>query len=60
MDCLKSHAWFVAYAPSDNPEIAVAVIVEHGENGSKVAGPMANELIKTYMMENEAMLMGHR
>jgi len=46
---LKPHAWFVAYATSENPKIAVAVIVEHGEHGSSAAAPIAGELIKTYL-----------
>ena len=46
---LRPHAWFVAYAPSENPEIAVAVLVEHGEHGSSAAAPVARELIKTYL-----------
>jgi penicillin-binding protein 2 len=45
----KDHAWFVAYAPSDAPRIAVAVIVEHGEHGSSAAAPIARELIRTYL-----------
>lgn len=45
----KDHAWFVAYAPSDQPRIAIAVIVEHGEHGSSTASPVARELIKTYL-----------
>jgi penicillin-binding protein 2 len=45
---LKPHAWFVAYAPSDEPKIAVVVIVEHGEHGSSAAAPIARELIRTY------------
>ncbi|MBW1835462.1 MAG: penicillin-binding protein 2 [Deltaproteobacteria bacterium] len=48
-DALKPHAWFVAYAPSDNPEIALAVFVEHGEHGSSTCGPIARELIKAYL-----------
>jgi len=46
---LKSHAWFVAYAPSDAPRIAVSVVVEHGEHGSGAAAPIAKEIIKTYL-----------
>ena len=46
---LRSHAWFVAYAPSDNPSIAIAVVVEHGEHGSGAAAPIAKEMIKTYL-----------
>lgn len=45
----KDHAWFVAYAPSENPKIAVAVIVEHGEHGSSAAAPVAREIIRTYL-----------
>ncbi|QTA93212.1 Penicillin-binding protein 2 [Desulfonema magnum] len=46
---LKSHAWFVAYAEPDDPRIAVAVLVEHGEHGSGTAAPIARELIKMFM-----------
>lgn len=46
---IKSHAWFVAYAPSNKPKIAVAVIVEHGEHGSSAAAPIAQALIKSYL-----------
>jgi len=35
----KSHAWFVAYAPSASPQLVVSVIVEHGEHGSSAAAP---------------------
>jgi penicillin-binding protein 2 len=45
----KDHAWFVAYGPSDNPQIATAVIVEHGEHGSSAAAPIARELIRNYL-----------
>lgn len=46
---LKPHAWFMAYAPSDNPQIAVVVLVEHGGHGSSSAAPIAREVIKTYL-----------
>ncbi len=45
----RPHAWFVAYAPSDAPKIAVAVVVEHGEHGSGAAAPISKEIIKTYL-----------
>ncbi len=51
-DHLRAHAWFVAYAPSQAPEIAVAVLVEHGEHGSGAAAPIAREIIKTYLRKN--------
>ena len=41
----RDHALFVGYAPSDNPRYAVSVIVEHGGGGSKVAAPMARDLL---------------
>ncbi|MDH3356800.1 MAG: penicillin-binding protein 2 [Desulfobacteraceae bacterium] len=50
---LKSHAWFVAYAPSVDPQIAVSVIVEHGSHGSSTAAPIARDVIKTYFGQGE-------
>jgi penicillin-binding protein 2 len=50
----RDHAWFVAYAPSKDPKIAVAVIIEHGEHGSTAAAPIAKEIIKAYLgVDNE-------
>lgn len=46
---IKDHAWFVAYAPRENPRIAVAVLVEHGEHGSSAAAPIAAEIIRFYL-----------
>ncbi len=48
----RPHAWFVAYAPSDAPQIAIAVLVEHGEHGSGAAAPIAREMVKTYLRKN--------
>jgi len=45
----KDHAWFVCYAPSENPQIAVAVIIEHGEHGSSAAAPVAREMVRVYL-----------
>ncbi len=42
------NAWFVAYAPQDNPEIAVAVIVENSCEGSEVAAPITRAIIEDY------------
>ena len=44
----EDHAWFVAYAPSVDPRIAVTVLVEHGGHGSSAAAPLAKEMIRTY------------
>lgn len=43
------HAWFVGYAPSDSPKIAVSVLIEHGEHGSSGAGPLAKEVMLAYL-----------
>ncbi|MCS7259923.1 MAG: penicillin-binding protein 2 [Anaerolineae bacterium] len=43
-----SHAWFVAYAPADNPEIAVIVFVYGGGEGSLVAAPIVAEILRAY------------
>ena len=47
----KPHAWFIAYAPADDPQIAISVIVEHGEHGSSAAAPIARDMIRTYLTE---------
>jgi len=44
----RDHAWFVGYAPYENPEIAVAVIVEHGGHGGSAAAPIVRKIIETY------------
>ena len=42
---LRDHALFVAFAPSDKPRYAIAVVVEHGGGGSKVAAPIARDVL---------------
>ncbi|MCL6635489.1 MAG: penicillin-binding protein 2 [Peptococcaceae bacterium] len=44
----STHALFVAYAPYDNPEIAVAVVMEHAGHGGTAAGPVAREMMAAY------------
>jgi penicillin-binding protein 2 len=46
---LQDHAWFVCYAPAQNPVIAISVIIEHGEHGSSAAAPVAGTLVKKYL-----------
>lgn len=41
----RDHSLFVAYAPHDEPRYAIAVVVEHGGSGSKVAAPIASEIL---------------
>jgi penicillin-binding protein 2 len=44
----RDHALFVAFAPYDKPEIAVAVVVEHGEHGGSAAAPIAGRILKAW------------
>jgi cell division protein FtsI/penicillin-binding protein 2 len=44
----QDHAWMVCYAPAQNPELAVAVLVENGGHGGVVAGPVARSVLQTY------------
>jgi peptidoglycan glycosyltransferase len=46
-----AHSWFVAFAPASSPQVAVAVLVEHGGEGSQVAGPIARQLIQTALTQ---------
>ncbi|WP_457551804.1 penicillin-binding protein 2 [Desulfobacula sp.] len=46
---LRDHAWFVCYAPAQNPVIAISVMIEHGEHGSSTAAPIARALIVQYI-----------
>jgi len=46
----KDHAWFVGYAPADNPQIAVAVVLENdGGSGGDTAAPIAGNVIRKYL-----------
>ena len=49
---LKDHALFISFAPFDDPRIAVAVIVENGSSGSRVAAPIARALMDEYLRVN--------
>ena len=44
----RDHAWFIAFAPYENPEVAVSVIIEHGGHGGATAAPIAGGILKTY------------
>jgi penicillin-binding protein 2 len=45
----QPHAWFAAYAPFDQPEIAVVAMAEHAGEGATVAAPMARGVIEAYV-----------
>ncbi|OGC76596.1 MAG: penicillin-binding protein 2 [candidate division Zixibacteria bacterium RBG_16_50_21] len=45
----NTHAWFVAYAPAENPQIVITVLIENAGHGGDVAAPIAREIIKAYL-----------
>jgi len=47
---LRDHALFVAYAPAEDPQIAVAVVVENGGHGGAVAAPIARQIMDAYLL----------
>ncbi|MDR1952665.1 MAG: penicillin-binding protein 2 [Elusimicrobiota bacterium] len=49
----NDHAWFVSFAPADDPEIAIAVIVENGGGGSANAVPIGRKIYEAYFFEGE-------
>ena len=49
---LRDHALFIAFAPVEDPKIAVAVLVEHGGHGGAVAAPIARSIMDAYLLEN--------
>lgn len=44
----EPHAWFVGYAPANDPEIVIAVVIEHGGEGPTIAAPLFRKLIEAY------------
>ena len=46
---MRDHALFIAFAPVENPQIAVAVIIENGRSGSGVAAPIARRVMEAYL-----------
>src|SRR5690349_20263488 len=48
---LRDHALFIAFAPADNPKIAIALIVENGGWGAQAAGPIARRVLDYYLVD---------
>jgi penicillin-binding protein 2 len=47
---LRDHSWFIAFAPADQPRIALAVIVENGGWGASAAAPIARKVLDAYLL----------
>ena len=50
----RDHAWFTCFAPAENPEIAVTVLVEHGLHGGSGAAPVARAVLEAYFRKKLA------
>jgi len=50
----REHAWFIAFAPVDDPKIAISVLIENGGFGGSTAGPIARKVLDTYLLEDAA------
>ena len=50
---LRDHSLFIAFAPADKPEIAIAVVVENG-GGTHAASPIARKLIDQYLLDKKS------
>jgi peptidoglycan glycosyltransferase len=51
--CTIYDAWFIFFAPADNPQVAGAVVIEHSDNGfgGPVAGPIAKDMMQAILSE---------
>ncbi len=49
----EDHAWFIGFAPLDDPRIAVAVLVEQGGHGGSVAAPIAGKVMEAYLKRGD-------
>jgi penicillin-binding protein 2 len=49
----REHAWFIAFAPVDDPKIAISVLIENGGFGGSTAGPIARKVLDTYLLADE-------
>jgi len=49
----RDHALFIAYAPAEDPEIAIAVIAENGGHGGSTAGPVARKIMDFYLLDEK-------
>jgi penicillin-binding protein 2 len=58
-DRFQDHAWFVAFAPTEKPEIALSVFVEHGGHGGGTAAPIAKRAIEGYFKNSKPIHQQH-
>jgi penicillin-binding protein 2 len=54
----REHAWFIAFAPVDDPKIAVSVLVENAGFGATAAAPIARKVLDAYLLKEDGTLVG--
>lgn len=47
---LRDHAWFISFAPFEDPKIALVILIEHGGSGGSTCAPIAKEIIEGYLI----------
>ncbi len=52
----RTHAWYTSFAPSDDPKIAMTVLIEGGGEGSSVASPIVKEVFRWFFSEEKSKL----
>jgi cell division protein FtsI/penicillin-binding protein 2 len=52
----QDHAWFASFAPADDPQVVVVVLVERGGKGGQVAAPIARQIYQAIFLEKVAMV----
>jgi penicillin-binding protein 2 len=50
----REHAWFIAFAPADDPKIAISVLVENAGFGATAAAPIARKVLDSYLLADDA------
>jgi penicillin-binding protein 2 len=56
----RDHAWFVTFAPADDPRIVVSVLVEHGGHGGSAAAPIARDVVTRFLEDEADLYAGNR
>ena len=51
----RDHAWFAGYAPAEDPQLVVVVLLDHGGSGGKQAAPVAGEILREYHRKIESL-----
>ena len=53
-----NHAWFTSFAPFDDPQVVVTVLLEEGDEGSRTALPVAQEILQAWHRQSEGLPIG--